>query len=257
MPQPINATASSYVSSHLADGRGASYDAYYCSDPWLVYACARDKEVVRTIRRTLLKGKDVNLLDFACGTGRILEDIENEVGSACGVDVSESMLTQASQKVKRSSLLRTNLLNEQPFGRFRFDLITSFRFFVNAEPELRRAALRVLVSLLADDGYLVLNNHHNRYSLRRTYQRLVARIRRRPCDVTFMTIGECRELVADAGLEIVAVHSVGLFYVPGVVLPPIVHGFFDRVIGRVSWIAAWAESPILVCRKRRAAQRPA
>jgi hypothetical protein len=70
------------------------------------------------------------------------------------------MLDIAKKKCIQAKFFLFDLTKESPdLGAF--DLITAFRFFGNAQDELRLAALSALHSYLEPDGYLVLNNHRN------------------------------------------------------------------------------------------------
>jgi hypothetical protein len=44
------------------------------------------------------------------------------------------------------------------------DLATAFRFFPNADPELRRTTVDALAAVLRPGGHLLLNNHRNFWS---------------------------------------------------------------------------------------------
>ena len=47
-----------------------------------------------------LANRDVSLLDFACGSGRITQFLETRVSRCTGIDVSKSMLDRARAKLK-------------------------------------------------------------------------------------------------------------------------------------------------------------
>src|SRR3974377_642235 len=149
----------SYVLSHMAPEKGATYDAMYVSDPWQRRLWRREQEILSHIVHRLYQGREIRLLDFACGTGRIASILEGQVHSTTGVDVSDSMLAVARSKLTRTRLAQTNLIEDNVLAGEQFNLITAFRFFPNAEPELRKRALGILATLLSPDGYLVFNNH--------------------------------------------------------------------------------------------------
>ena len=240
----------SYLYSHMDEKKGIAYEHYYADDPWVKYLWLREQEVLRRIIREFYPSHEVRLLDFACGTGRILSALEGSVSSSFGIDVSESMLDVAKTKLRNSGLILGNLLNEKHFESETFDLITAFRFFVNAEPEMRIQALQALHPLLKQEGYLVFNNHHNRYSIRRSCQRWTAALKSRPCNVNFLTIQECHDLAEKTGFEIVKTYSVGLLHVPKIALPPWIYQAFDRFVGECRAFAQFSESPVFVCRKK-------
>lgn len=96
-------------------------------------------------------------LDFACGTGRILKEGENLFPDSTGYDVSKSMLAECRKLCTRSKIECIDI-NEKE-GRRKFDVITAFRFFLNAEMEMRKSVLRRLYEILDDDGTLIANIH--------------------------------------------------------------------------------------------------
>ncbi len=153
---------SDYRESHL--GRGADYDAALHLEPFDNYMAKREDALLRRIAAKYFRGKIPRYLDFACGTGRITALMETYAAEAYAVDVSPSMVAIARGKCARTSfhladITRSNI--ELP----EMDLITAFRFFGNAQQELRSEVLRNLASRLAPRGYLVFNNHRNPSSL--------------------------------------------------------------------------------------------
>ncbi len=239
----------SYVQSHMAPEKGTTYDAMYLSDPWQRRLWQREQEILSQIIRRFYKGRQIRLLDFACGTGRIASVLEGQVHSTTGVDVSDSMLAVAQSKLTRTRLIKANLIEDNVLAGEHFNLITAFRFFPNAEPELRKRALAILATLLSHDGYLVFNNHLNKQSLLYTYQNLAAWRHGLPCP-RVMSNGECLDLVRSEGLEIVLKYPVGLLYVPKLRFPSAAYTTVDRLAACSSLLGGISESPIFVCRFR-------
>ncbi len=241
---------SSYVDSHKASGKGRQYDEYYGSDPWARYLWSREQEVLgQALDMFFGQRSDVRALDFACGTGRISSFLETRVASCTGVDVSEAMLGEARRKLQRTTLHKVNLLEESPFERESFDLITAFRFFVNAEPALRRAVVRALVPLLAPGGAFIFNNHQNIDAPYMRVARAYAGFRGYDA-FNVLSIEQCRALVAEVGLEIVHVFPVGAFRLPKVELPGALYRWADRLASASEVTARWSTSPILVARRK-------
>jgi SAM-dependent methyltransferase len=111
-------------------------------------------------------------IDFACGTGRILSYLEGRAERTIGVDVSAQMLDLARRRCRRSQLIRHDV-TEAPVPDLPapVDLVTAFRFFLNAEPDLRAGVLDWMRGVLAPDGALVANFHLNPNSMRGLYLR--------------------------------------------------------------------------------------
>jgi len=242
-------STSSYVDSHKDPAKGREYDAYYQSDPWARYLWSREQEVLEQALDTYFGKRSVRALDFACGTGRISSFLETRVASCTGVDVSEAMLAEARGKLRRTVLCKANLLEESPFEKGSFDLITAFRFFVNAEPDLRRAVVRALAPLLASDGFLIFNNHQN---INAPYMRVARAYAGWRGFEAFnvLSIMECQALMAEAGLEIVRTYAVGSLCLPKVQLPGAAYRLADRLAEASKFGARWSTSPILVARRK-------
>lgn len=239
----------SYVFSHMDPAKGADYDRLYRTDPWHMYAWQREQATLLRILADNYPGQHIKLLDFACGTARITSFLEDKVEEAVGVDVSGSMLAVAKEKVKRTKLLQANLLEDNVLDGQKFNLITAFRFFPNAEPELRNAALKVLTSLLSEDSCLVLNNHINQRSMFHVYYRLKNTIAKGSYWPTF-SMRDCREMLLRCNLEITRIYSVGFLRTPHYRLPQTLMLRADDLGGCSSWLASYSESPIIVCRLR-------
>ena len=147
-----------YRNAHHGKGEGyhrSFSDNVYRSTMWEI-----EQGILLDLLKTYFdRPEKVRLLDFACGTGRVLELLEDQVASATGVDVTSSMLAVASEVTTKSRLINCDITRNPDLDDDRFDLITAFRFFPNAEPSLRAEAMGKLASLLSQDGILIFNNH--------------------------------------------------------------------------------------------------
>jgi len=151
-----------YLVSHLQ--RGDHYDETLASNPYDAFMTSAETALLERIVPDLFEGKIGRYLDFACGTGRITEVVARHAEHAVGVDISDSMLGSAREKNPDIRFLQADLTREShDLGTF--DLITSFRFFGNAEDGLRDEVLGVIARLLCQDGYLIINGHRNPYAL--------------------------------------------------------------------------------------------
>jgi SAM-dependent methyltransferase len=153
-----------YRHSH-SEKIGCEYDEALNTDDFDRYMTSRETQITVRLVASEYLGRRERYLDFACGTGRMLSALAPFFQEVIGVDVSESMVSAARLKVEKAAFHIVDLTT-QDISMGQFDLITAFRFFGNAEPTLRREALRVLRSKLRDDGLLVLNNHRNPSALR-------------------------------------------------------------------------------------------
>jgi hypothetical protein len=160
------------------------------------------------------------------------------------------MLAIARKKLKRTEIIEADITAENVLKPRKFNLITAFRFFLNAEPELRSGTLRALVELLDKNGCFVFNNHQNSGSP--WTKLLYMRHRRKNPEGIFnvMSIQEMEELVQGAGLEIVEIYPVGFFHPPKVPVSYLLNRAIDNVGSRFKFLNRFSESPIAVCRRR-------
>ncbi|MCP3902668.1 MAG: class I SAM-dependent methyltransferase [Planctomycetes bacterium] len=115
--------------------------------------------IVKDLRAT---HESIEYLDFATGTGRVLGHVAPLVDEATGIDISEAMIERARSHVDTARLICADVTAPGARIEGRYDLITAFRFVLNAEPSLRHAGLAALAARLRDDtSVLVFNNHGN------------------------------------------------------------------------------------------------
>ncbi len=144
-----------YRASHSDPGYGLLYLGTYSSG----YYAALWDQVEKPLLQALLPRPEFvkeSALDFACGTGRITNLLADYFPEVVGVDVSASMLEVASS---RSNILyrQTDITKVKPGQEFW--VATAFRFFLNAEQDLRLQAAASLYLALQPGGYLLTNIH--------------------------------------------------------------------------------------------------
>lgn len=109
----------------------------------------------------------ISYLDFGCGTGRIMSHLENFVDESTGVDIAAEMLERARGVVKRAILIQADITRGDVLAGKKFDVITAFRFFLNAEQSLRNEVMALLAEKLRDENsILIFNIHGNLWSHR-------------------------------------------------------------------------------------------
>jgi predicted TPR repeat methyltransferase len=241
----------SYRESHKYQSKGAEYEEYYQNKAWQRFLWSREQKIILKILEKHFKGSDIHLLDFACGTGRITEFLENRVKTSTGIDVSGPMLAVARRKLKRTEIIETDITAENILKPRKFNLITAFRFFLNAEPELRSAAIRAIAELLDEDGYFVFNNHQNSGSpwikIRHEYYQ-----KKNP-EATFniMSIEQMKNLVEQAGLDIIEIYPVGIFHPPKIPVFFQLNHVIDWAASKFHFLTRYSENPIAVCRRKK------
>jgi SAM-dependent methyltransferase len=95
-------------------------------------------------------------LDFASGTGRI-SSIAEDYFTNTAIDVSEEMLAYARKNLSQSEIVCADI--QEIAHQRKFDAVSAFRFFLNAEHELKNHVLSNIHTLLNENGTLVFNIH--------------------------------------------------------------------------------------------------
>jgi SAM-dependent methyltransferase len=204
------------------------------------------------------RGCPIKLLDFACGTGRILSAVETLVESAEGVDISEAMIQLARGKCHRAVLRVGNILADPGVLQGPYDVITCFRFILNVESEVRRAALVQLKRVLRPDGLLIASVHGNSKSLRhpaiawkRWCLRNTAPSERSKWMLNELSLAEARTLFDECGFEIVDEMGFGMMP-PTMYRTPLrgVAAGTDRFYARKQWMKGRAIDLLFICRPK-------
>jgi SAM-dependent methyltransferase len=201
---------SSYRGSHLGAAKARSYDEDLW-DPraakgldWLV-----EQRLLAGILRPARSSAPGSVADFACGTGRVLEFLDRYYPAPVGIDVSPDMLALARARCPRAKLILGDVTTTPSLAPGPFDLITAFRFFLNAEPLLRSKALAWMRASLRPGGMIVANFHLNPASLRGMY----LRARMKPAErIPMMGMADARKLFSDSGFTVRRV--LGYSYLP-------------------------------------------
>jgi SAM-dependent methyltransferase len=247
---------SSYANRFQARDDVASYDlkeygaGSYSSRIWEL---ERPQLVQILLQHQAAVGRSLTLLDFACGTGRVLACLEPNVVSADGIDISPEMVAVARTKCAKARLQVGDILTQPELLQQNYDVITAFRFLLNVEPEIRRRALRRLREVIrAPHGLLVVNLHGNSRSLRHPailWRRWRERSHQTGAMLNEMSPGETRMLLRECGFQVVRQYGFGM-------LPPTLYrtplrrfGFaVDKALAGDRWCSDWAIDLLFVCR---------
>src|SRR6266568_5453904 len=200
----------SYRQSHLGADKAWSYD----EDLWDLRAAKGldwlvEQQLLTDLLRNAAPPGARSAADFACGTGRILEFLSRYFPSPVGIDISPDMLALARARCPRARLVLGDVSTTPGLASGPFDLITAFRFFLNAEPPLRRAVLAWMRASLRPRGLVVVNFHLNPFSLRGIYLRL----RMNPAETpAMMNAAGALRLFTDSGFRVRQI--LGYSYLP-------------------------------------------
>jgi len=239
----------SYRNSHTSKEYGTVYSRTYSEGYYYYQWKYLEQPLLRKIF-LLVKGKCAgNYLDFACGTGRILKVAEDYFDKTMGVDVSESMLNIARDSCTKSEIVLADITQRNlPYS---FDIVTSFRFFLNAEKSLKVEALAAIKKMLNPKGFFIANIHVNSDSPLGLIYRLRNIIFRKKIANT-MSYEEFKRLLETQGFRVDAVYWYS--YLPRTGwhfdwLPRYFMNFFDFIGNRLCLLPnKMAQSFIVIAR---------
>jgi 2-polyprenyl-3-methyl-5-hydroxy-6-metoxy-1,4-benzoquinol methylase len=205
----------SYRHQFATEAAARSYDEReYATDSYGQILWQIEQEQLRTIISQLRSTHDIiDLLDFATGSGRILSFVESLVETSVGIEISESMAQRARRRLTRSTVLCKDITVRGSELEAKYDIITAFRFVLNAEPALQELGLLALRDRLRDNSsVLVFNNHGNLWSHKALLYPMHAmrRVGRPATSGNYMTHHQVMRLMETVGLRAERVHGCGV-----------------------------------------------
>lgn len=232
-----------YRSSHVKSERGMVYDDNFLTHAWRAYLWEREKHILRKLFSNIDARN--SHLDFACGTGRILEYLQQFVITSTGVDISESMLEVCRKRIKRARIIKADITRENILYGEQFDIITAFRFFSNAQKSLRFEAMQAISGLLKENGIIVFNNHKNSTNGFYLLSKLFGR------NKVTMSKSEVHDLVSDCGLKVVMTFPIGALpsHERYMLLPRWVSSVIDWLVCVMQFGETLCQNVIYVCKK--------
>ena len=238
----------SYRESHISKNHGKKYDVLYVKDSYDSRVWLLEKEILELIFRKHFNSKVINHLDFACGTGRLLEVFENKAITSFGIDVSNEMLRIARKKYRNTKFIECDITKNQNIFNQRFNLITAFRFFLNAEMTLRKHVLEIFYRILEDDGILIFNIHGNKNSLRFLPLRIRNFLTKNK--LNSISFREIKKLIEENNLKIIEVY--GLSFLPQIfskILPKAIWFNLEKVLHKIKLFNMFGIDLIFICSK--------
>lgn len=240
----------SYSESFQTDEAVTHYeDTVYSADSYDSFIWKIQSKQLSAIFNNLNENhKGLEHLDYASGTGRIISFVENLTENSTGLDISDKMISVARKKVKQAKFYVADLSKNPEICNSPYDVITAFRFFLNAEPEVRTGVMTALASRLkGPKSRLVFDVHGNLTSLRHVTIKLRPKSGER---INEMSYGEARQLVEDAGLEIESCYGFGVIP-PGIHRSPLapVARILDRIFTQLPFMTRVSYDMLFVCKK--------
>lgn len=193
---------SSYSYSHL--DKGKDYHDRFESVP--------GRKLIWDLEKTFIKdfldkfGCFDNALDFAGGTGRIAKEFKASSKNQYIIDVSSEMLSVAKKTIPTAVIVNKDFREDDELPDDYYDLVTAFRFFPNADVDLRKEAMEFIAKKTKPGGWVICNNHMNFLSIPYVIKRVFGRGGRYG-----MSSSEMIGLAKDSGLYVHGVVSMGVF----------------------------------------------
>jgi len=246
-----------YRYSHQAKEKGQDYDESFAVLPYRRFIWEWEKE---TIKNAVLKSTEIKnpaILDFACGTGRILTELENYTKDLTGIDISDSMLEQASKKTTHARLLKVDITkNEGEFQPEQFDVITAFRFFLNAQSRLRKEVLEKFHLYLKSNGVVIFNVHANATHFGVMAAILILRLKNKfrqekPIQNS-LSIFKVKRLLKEHNFQIIEVHHRNILPVINekTTFPIAKFARLENFCSKVGFLRYLSRNIIFVCKKK-------
>ena len=247
------AKSASYRTSHSSSGYARQYDRTFSEGYYAIEWEQVERPLVKQVLACLAAQGAKRSLDFACGTGRILEVHVETFEDVVGVDISAEMLSHAHQSCPEALLVEADLTVTGVIDEVRdVQVCTAFRFFLNAEPQLRLDALKALHSCIVEGGYLVANFHLNPTSLIGVFYRIRNRLSGRTIN-NLMSLKEAKALLCAHGFEVEATHWYGLWPRFGWrcnALNHLLQSRIERIGMRIPFLRKHAQTFLIVARRR-------
>jgi SAM-dependent methyltransferase len=187
----------------------------------------------------------LTLLDFACGTGQMLSQVESLALFADGINPSADANAVAQTRCKLARLQAGNRLTEPGLFKSSYDVITAFRFLSAAQPDVRRHVLRRFREIISVPHGLLVIDAHGR-SWRHSSLERAGRPGATPPE---MSPAETRRLLWGCGFQIVRQYGFGILP-DALYRTPLRPAAFavDRLCAARRWSRDWAMNLTFVCR---------
>lgn len=237
--------ASGYSSSHRGEEKAIGYETTYSRGYYANEWIWEEQPLVRQTFLGLQKSGCTTLTDFACGTGRITAVAEDYFDVVQGVDISPEMLALAARNCQAATF---SLSTERVIEDESQDVVSAFRFFLNAEDELRSESMGRISRWIRPGGYFLANTHAQPLSplgLTNEARHLVGGSARS------LSVRSLTHLIEDNGLSVEKVTHYGLFPRMGSFYPSIVNEFHKLFVGKRTprLIQPFAQSALVLARK--------
>jgi SAM-dependent methyltransferase len=164
----LHVPTDSYGHSFQEPSAAGAYAQLYMADSSDAFIGEMQRKWLRTLVVERFGAVPFQHVDFACGTGRILQYLSDLAATSIGLDVSPEMLKYAELAVPSARLYALPLERPLQFSTAP-RVMTAYRLLLNSPVETHKELMTFAREVLPDRdaGILVLNNHGNVFSSRR------------------------------------------------------------------------------------------
>jgi len=240
-----------YRESHKSKNKGEEYHRRFHENNFQSLVYKWEQKILKEISKDKVYS---DYLDFACGTGRITKILAPYAENATGIDISEEMLKTARKVVADANFIHGDVTTEVIERITSYDIITCFRFFTNAQDELRESVLSWISDHTENDGYFIFNIHMNSNSpyalLARGYEFFFGKRK----GFNHITLKDLSKMGLDSSYKVVKLYGYGIFPVireqrkmHTITIKTIIA--FEKLLGCIPGIKYISKYQIVVCKK--------
>ena len=155
------------------------------------------------------------------------------------------MLNVAKITYPHIEFIESDLTKEDTIIDQKFNLITTFRFYRNAEHTLRDEAFKIIISHLSKDGFLIFNNHDSSDGIIQRLRKLMG------YKIVGQTRKDCRKFAHYHGLKIIQEYHVGImpFSDTRIIKPIFLAKFLELILRNIPGFSFLAQNTIFVCKR--------
>jgi ubiquinone/menaquinone biosynthesis C-methylase UbiE len=260
-------TTTDYRSCHASLDAASGYERTYASGYYAAQWEQLEKPLVARLFAELQASGAARMLDMACGQGRITLLGAEYFREVLGIDYSAEMLSVARDRMRRQQELpgteiRFAAADVRDFtAEPPFDVVTAFRFFLNAEDALRREGVRCARRNLKSGGTFITNVHVAGGSPLAMFYRLskaARRLRGRPPNPVrnFISLHEFRRFLDGEGFDVTQVYRYSILPRIGRLTDSLAERHLAKIenFARVIPGAMLFSQSFLVCAQRKAGE---
>lgn len=239
----------SYKNSHIWKEFAQQYD-HNIANKFESRIYRIENQILLDNLQHFLKNKYPAIMDFACGTGRITALLASHYHHIVWYDISEDMLQVAKTKYPQLTFQKKDITKDISQDILKFDCITSFRFFLNAEYQLKKDILEHFRKYLKKDGIVIFNIHMNTFSPAFILTRLKYILWLTKIKQNGMSYREVKDLLKDTGFKILKANWYSFLLGNPLLtfLPFALLRYIDSLLAEVEFLKFFSKDILYVCK---------